>query len=142
MPKDPDRAAAWGRDQRALAKALGLTIEEWLAELEAASQRSTGLTAAVVGAAMASGLGLSVLDRLDPAGLAARARVLIDPRPPKTESPVLAEAIRRAEEAGGPTAGTGARLLKRTSERPPRIVQPDYPSAETPTSDAPGEDEP
>ncbi|MFO0724655.1 MAG: hypothetical protein U1E65_12810 [Myxococcota bacterium] len=137
-PRRGERAAAWGQDQRALAKALGLTIEEWLAALEQASQSGAGLTAAVVGAAMAGGLGLGVLDKLDAPKLLVRARALIDPRPPKVESPILAEAIRRADEQK--PQGAGARLLRKKEERPQRTEQALLPSDATSTPDAPGED--
>lgn len=105
-PNEAERA--WAKDQRALARALGLSIEEWLLALEAAGQRTTGLTAAVIGAAMAKGLGLSVLDGLDGPGLAKAARGLIDPTPPRVENPVLKEAIRRADDV---PSGRGAALL-------------------------------
>jgi hypothetical protein len=109
----------WADNQRALARALGLTIEDWLLVLDAAGGRSTGLTAAVVGAAMAKGLGMSVLDGLDGKHLAALARELIDPRPPRVESPLLKEAIRRADELGV-SEGAGARRLRarRQSDAP------------------------
>ncbi|MCC7386676.1 MAG: hypothetical protein IT384_32865 [Deltaproteobacteria bacterium] len=131
------RLQSWAAAQRSLARTLGLSIEEWLGELDSAGERKTGLTAAVVGAAMAAGLGLGVLDRLNGSALAARARSLIDPLPPQVESPVLAEAIRRADELDL-AAGKGRRLLRgaggeaRTRE---------LPSASQATSDAPGDPE-
>lgn len=141
MSDASDALATWGAEQRALARALGLSIEEWLAELEAAGARTTGLTAAVVGAAMTQGLGLGILDRLDAAALVAQARHLVDPTPPRVESPVLAEAIRRADEL---PAGQGAARLKRKSKaappRPDRVEAAPLPSATTATPDAPGED--
>lgn len=137
---DRDPLAAWGAEQRALARALGMSIELWMDELDAASQRSTGLTAAVVGAAMAKGLGLSILDRLDAAALGARARALVDPRPPLVESPILAEAIRRADEL--PVGQGAARLKKKRErapvERPDRVVAAPLPSSGEATPDAPG----
>lgn len=136
---DP-KLAAWAADQRALARALGLSIAEWLAMLEAAGERRTGLTAAVVGAAMAAGQGLGVLERLDGPSLAAAARALIDPAPPKVGDPVLAEAIRRADEI---VDGRGASRLRRSTETsPPRTAAPALPSADQATPDAPGGDEP
>lgn len=141
MTDASDALATWGAEQRALARALGLSIEEWLTELEAAGTRTTGLTAAVVGAAMTQGLGLVILDRLDAAALVAEARRLVDPTPPRVESPVLAEAIRRADEL---PAGQGAARLKRRSKaeppRPDRVEAAPLPSATTATPDAPGED--
>ena len=136
------RLVAWAEDQRALARALGLSIEEWLAELDGAAERKTGLTAAVVGAAVSQGLGLEVLDSLDGPSLAARARALIDPRPPRVESPILAEAIRRADELGA-GSGAGARRLKQSRTRadvpvPDREARPIGPSADQGTADAPG----
>lgn len=137
---DADALATWGAEQRALARALGLSIEVWMDELDAATQRSTGLTAAVVGAAMAQGLGLSILSRLDPAALGQRARALVDPNPPRVDSPVLAEAIRRADEL---PAGAGAARLKRSRTRvepprPDRVDAAPLPSAGEATPDAPG----
>lgn len=108
--------ARWVENQRALARALGLTIEEWLDALERAGRRSAGLTAAVVGAAMGQGLGLDVLQGLDGAALAVRARALIDPAPPRVENPLLREAIRRAAELGA-RPGTGARRLRAPGRR-------------------------
>ncbi|MCK6550033.1 hypothetical protein L6R52_29635 [Myxococcota bacterium] len=143
---EADGLASWAENQRALARTLGLTIEDWLAALDAAGTRTTGLTAAVVGAAMARGLGLSVLDGLDGPSLAARARALIDPRPPRVESPLLKEAIRRATELG---AGTGASRLKRAIRPAPstdwapeaalvRETKPLGDSSDEATPDAPG----
>jgi transcriptional regulator with XRE-family HTH domain len=136
---------AWAAEQRALARALNLSLDEWLAELEAAAERRTGLTAAVVGAAVAHGLGLSVLERLHPEKLLDEARRLIDPRPPKAQSPVLREAIRRAEELGA-SQGQGRSRLKRrepksqtTPERRSEIQGAR--SARARTADAPGDDE-
>jgi hypothetical protein len=140
----------WAENQRALARALGLTIEEWLECLDAAGRRTTGLTAAVVGAAMARGLGMSVLDGLDGARLAKRARDLIDPRPPRVKSPLLKEAIRRADDLGLKEGG-GARLLRgRRASEPPiatlkgavptpvRDARPVGGSADFATPDSPG----
>ncbi len=143
MAEGDDVLATWGAEQRALARALGLSIELWMDELDAAAQRSTGLTAAVVGAAMAKGLGLSILDRLDAAALGAQARALVDPNPPRVDSPVLAEAIRRADEL--PEGAGAARLKRKRRERvePPRPDRVDtlpLPSSTEATPDAPGED--
>lgn len=141
MSEASDALATWGAEQRALARALGLSIEEWLAELEAAGARTTGLTAAVVGAAMTQGLGLGILDRLDAAELVAEARRWVDPTPPRVDSPILAEAIRRADEL---PVGQGAARLKRRSKaepsRPERVETAPLPSSTTSTPDAPGED--
>lgn len=141
MSEASDALATWGAEQRALARALGLSIEEWLAELEAAGARTTGLTAAVVGAAMTQGLGLGILDRLDAAELVAEARRWVDPTPPRVESPILAEAIRRADEL---PVGQGAARLKRRSKaeppRPERVETAPLPSSTTATPDAPGEE--
>ncbi len=132
---------AWAEAQRHLARALGLSIEEWVRALEAASNHKTGLTAAVIGASMARGLGMGVLDTLDPAALFARARALIDPDPPRVENPVLAEAIRRAGELG---SGGGARRLRaeRSEVTTPRRGEGSLgKSASASTPDAPGEEE-
>ena len=156
MSEASDALATWGAEQRALARALGLSIEEWLAELEAAGARTTGLTAAVVGAAMTQGLGLGILDRLDAAELVAEARRWVDPTPPRVDSPILAEArmrqggafdpilaeaIRRADEL---PVGQGAARLKRRSKaeppRPERVETAPLPSSTTATPDAPGEE--
>ena len=133
----------WAEAQKNLARALGLSIEDWIRALEAASRRKTGLTAAVIGASMARGLGMSVLDALDPDGLFERARELIDPEPPRVDNPVLAEAIRRAGELG---SGGGAKRLKAPKRRevstPQRGRGSLGKSASTATPDAPGgEDE-
>lgn len=136
---------SWAAEQRALARALELSLEEWLERLEAASERRTGLTAAIVGAAVAEGLGLSVLERLDPPGLMGRARELVDPRPPKAESPVLREAIRRADELTRSVGQGKSRLRRRRAapvETPERRSElQSAPSAGARTADAPGESE-
>lgn len=133
---------AWVHGQRGLARALGLSLEEWLRELEAAGGRKTGLTAAVIGAAMARGLGMSVLDGLDAPALVQRAKALIDPEPPRVDNPVLKEAIRRAGELG---SGKGLARLKATRREvstPRRGAGSLGDSARTRTPDAPGgEDE-
>jgi hypothetical protein len=135
--------AQWADNQRALARSLGLSIEEWMGALDQAAKRQTGVYAAVVGAAMARGLGLAVLEQLDQPELARRARALIDPKPPRTEHPLLAEAIRRADELGV-RPGRGAGRLKRpTAETsapstPARVTKPLGISAEEATPDAPG----
>ena len=134
----------WAHDQKALAKTLGLSISEWLDQLDRASVQKTGLTAAVVGAAVASGLGLSVLDQLDGDALAQSARALIDPEPPRVHDPVLAEAIRRNEQYA---EGKGAARLKRRIKKPEpiptpqRSVRPLGESAAEATPDAPGKDD-
>jgi hypothetical protein len=129
----------WATDQRALARAVGLSIEDWLIALDAASARTSQLTAAVVGAAMAKGLGLSVLDGLDGQALASLARTLIDPRPPRVRSPLLKEAVRRAEELG---TSRGGRLLKRPRRdplpTPQRETRPVGESSDVATPDSPG----
>ena len=138
------RAEAWAVDQRALARALKLSLEEWLVQLDLAAKRKTGLTAAVVGAAVARGLGLGVLDQLDGPDLAERARALIDPAPPDVDSPVLKEAIRRADELV--TEGRGAARLRSKRRRrsslptPQRNPGADMSSSEEATADAPGEE--
>jgi hypothetical protein len=141
----PEALATWADNQRALARTLGLSIEEWLAMLEAASKRSMSLTAAVIGAAKAKGLGMSVLSGLDGPALGARARALIDPRPPRVENPLLKEAIRRAGELGA--EGAGARRLKRPKRKdslptPERETKPLGQSAGVAAPDAPGEGPP
>ncbi|MCB9653861.1 MAG: hypothetical protein H6729_06995 [Deltaproteobacteria bacterium] len=140
----------WAADQRALARALGLTIEAWLDVLQAASQRRAPLGAAVIGAAARVGLSPSTaLGSLEPTQLFERARALIDPRPPRVDNPVLKEAIRRADELG---SGLGARRLKQRSpaamrprtetlERPQRGTSNLGPSSRMATADAPGEEE-
>jgi hypothetical protein len=132
----------WAEAQKNLARALGLSIEDWMRALSDASKRKTGLTAAVIGASVARGLGMSVLDQLDAEALFERAQSLIDPEPPRVENPVLAEAIRRADEIG---SGGGARRLKK-AERP-EISTPQRGrgsignSATASTPDAPGRGE-
>lgn len=141
-----DAKVVWARDQRALARALGLSIEEWLLALEAAGRRTTGLTAAVIGAAMARGLGLSVLDGLDGPALAQRGRTLIDPTPPRVENPVLKEAIRRAVDQ---PIGRGLALLSGDKKPKDKVEKVRVPtprrgtgslgdSANFGTADAPG----
>lgn len=138
-----DNLSSWARDQRALARALGLSIEDWMTELKSAADRKTGLTAAIVGAATARGLGLSVIGRIQAPELASRACELVDPNPPRVTDPVLAEAIRRADELGA-TAGRGALRLKARSKKkrpvPKRSTGPSRASDNTPTADAPGEE--
>jgi hypothetical protein len=136
-------AEAWAVSQRALARALGLSIEDWLDQLRRAGTRKTALTAAVVGAAMGRGLGLGILEGLDGTSLAERACTLIDPTPPRVTSPILREAIRRSEEIGA-SVGRGASRLK-PRERvvvptPSRTVSVDElgPSSTEGTPDAPG----
>jgi hypothetical protein len=136
----------WAASQRRLARALGLSLDEWMQALDDAGARTTGLTAAAIGAAMARGLGMSVLDGLDGPALAARARRVLDPRPPRVVNPILKEAIRRAdalapEPVGVEWARVGAGRLR---ERRAAVVTPrrgDSPigdSAPEATADAPG----
>jgi hypothetical protein len=139
-----DRLAQWAENQRALARALGLTIEDWMKALDAAGARQTGVYAAVVGAAMARGLGLSIIEGLSGVEIARAARQLIDPKPPRVSSPLLAEAIRRAGELGvGAEKGAG-RLRRKKVERPEplptpvRETKPLGESSEEATPDAPG----
>lgn len=120
--------AAWADAQRRLARALGLSIEEWLEQLDAAAERRTGVTAAIVGIAVSSGQGLGVLEGLELPALAARARALVDPRPPRVDHPVLAEAVRRAAELA-PGAGR-ARLKGAASGAPAPTSAPTSAPAE------------
>ncbi|MEE2902946.1 MAG: hypothetical protein VYC39_11480 [Myxococcota bacterium] len=134
---------SWVRDQKSLARALGLSIEDWIRQLEQASERRTELTAAVIGAATSKGLGLGVISRVNGERLAHTARGLLDPEPPQVTDPVLAEAIRRADEMST-KQGLGASRLKRKREHqtPSRSVGPERESATEATADAPGEVEP
>jgi hypothetical protein len=135
--------AQWAENQRAVARALGLTIEDWMNALDAAGKRRTGVYAASVGAAMARKLSLAVLEGFDAVALATNARTLIDPRPPRVSSPLLAEAIRRADELGARPGGA-SRLKKKSIERrdplptPMRETKPIGDSAAEGTPDAPG----
>lgn len=152
-PRVADRSqelAQWAENQRAVARALGLSIEEWMRALDAAGVRRTGVYAAAVGAAMARKHSLSVLEGFDSVAIAARARNIIDPKPPRVSSPLLAEAIRRAGELGAAPRSGAARLKKKTavsaSERveslptPVRETKPlsEWASAEDATPDSPG----
>ena len=137
----------WVQAQRAMARALGVSLEDWMAALDAAARHRAGLTAAVIGASMARKLGMPNLSRVDGSRLAATARQLIDPAPPRARHPVLAEAIRRAQNhpaddedpvAEGPQAGAGAQRLARSETRPDRAAPSTAPSAAVPTADAPG----
>lgn len=131
--------AQWAVEQRALARALGLSIEDWLAALDDAARNRAGLTAAVIGASMARGRGMPRLAEIDGPALAALARQLIDPEPPRAHHPVLAEAIRRADTL---TSGEGGRRLARSRPvAPDRAAPSDAPSAAEATADAPGEAE-
>ena len=136
---------SWAIDQRALARALGLSISDWMACLREAGDQKTGLTAAVVGAASARGMGLSVIGRVNGPALAERACGLLDPEPPRVSDPVLAEAIRRAQATEiDAVEGRGAARLKAKRnpdpKTPMRETGPDRSSDQTPTADAPGED--
>ena len=141
-PVTDDGQQRWAEDQRAMARALGLSLEQWLKTLDRASRRQTGLTAAVIGAAMAKGHGMGVLADLDGPALAQRARRLIDPAPPRAKNPILREAIRRASDL---PEGEGLdRLRQRREEiRTPHRAEDVIPSASagTGTADAPGEPE-
>lgn len=130
----------WAADQRALARALGLSIEDWLRALDGAARRGPQLTAAAIGAVSARGLPAGLVRSLDGPSLARRARRLIDPRPPRTENPILKEAIRRGSEL---RAGPGvARLLERRESvlTPRRGLGSIGESARMVTPDAPGDD--
>ena len=128
----------WAEDQRALARALGLSLDDWLAALDAAGRNRAGLTAAVIGASMARKRGIPNLGAVNGPELATRARALIDPEPPRTEHPVLAEAIRRSQDL---QTGEGARRLGRSVvARPDRVGPSTAPSAAEATADAPGDD--
>jgi hypothetical protein len=136
-----DALAKWAEDQRALARALDLTIEEWLDILDAASHRTTGITAAAIGASMARGLGMGIVRGLDTRALGKRARKLIDPTPPRVKNPVLKEAVRRARD--GIEVGAGAARLRARREAittPRRGEGSIGDSVTTGTPDAPGDD--
>ncbi len=136
-----DARARWTETQRGLARALGVSLEDWLNALGQAGHRSTGLTAAVIGAAVSQGLGMGVLADLDGPALAARAQALLDPTPPRAQNPVLREAIRRA---GDLSKGAGLERLKQKREAlqaPRRAPGSLAGSATNATADAPGEDE-
>ena len=131
-----DELKEWVQAQRALAQALGLSLEDWLNALDAAGRHRPGVTAAVIGASIARKRGMPDLTQIDGPALAAKARALIDPAPPRTDHPVLAEAIRRA---GGLSEGQGAQRLTRAPvRRPDRAAPSDAPSATEATADAPG----
>lgn len=134
--------AKWAENQRALARALDLTIEEWLEILDAASHRTTGITAAAIGAAMARGMGMAVVRGLDTRALGQRAKKLIDPTPPRVKNPVLKEAVRRARDDGIETGAGAARLrARRESIRAPVRGEGSIgESVSVGTPDAPGED--
>lgn len=154
MAERREEIAQWAENQRALARALGLTIDDWMRALDAAGARRTGVYAASVGAAMARKLSLAALEGFDSVALASRARGVIDPKPPRVSSPLLAEAIRRADELGAGPVRSGASRLKRksaasaaaASERatalptPARDTKPlsEWASADDATPDAPG----
>lgn len=142
VSEEPSEAfARWAERQRALARALDLTIEEWLEILDAASHRTTGITAAAIGAAMARGLGMGVVRGLDTRALARRARKLIDPLPPRVANPVLKEAVRRAKENFGEGQGAARLRAKREAITTPRRgEEPIGDSARTGTPDAPGDE--
>lgn len=107
-------------------------------ELRAAGERTAGLTAAVIGAAVSRGASLSILDGLDGVALAERAALLVDPAPPRVEHPAIAEAIRRADEL---PRGSGRERLSRKLPRPERDETEPAPSAPEPSADAPGSHE-
>jgi|GEM_PF-2335447 len=134
-----DARLRWIETQRDLARALGVSVEDWLGALQSAGNRSTGLTAAVIGAAVSQGLGMGVLAELHGPELAQRARALVDPNPPRTQNPVLREAIRRAGELA---EGGGLERLKAKREglsTPRRAPGSLAHSDARPTADAPGE---
>ncbi len=142
MSEEPSEALAkWAENQRALARALDLTIEEWLEILDAASHRTTGITAAAIGAAMARGMGMAIARGLDTRALGRRARKLIDPTPPRVKNPVLKEAVRRARD--GIETGPGAARLRARRDSittPVRGEGSIGDSVRVGTPDAPGED--
>ena len=140
MTEQTAAIGSWVQDQKALARALGLSIDDWIRQLEQAAERKTELTAAIIGAATSRGLGLGVISRVNGEGLAVKARELLDPEPPQVTDPVLAEAIRRADEMNI-KPGSGASRLKRrrAPEIPARPVGPERESATEATADAPGE---
>ncbi|MEO1338269.1 MAG: hypothetical protein AAFV29_21675 [Myxococcota bacterium] len=134
-----DALRQWAEEQRALARALGWSIEAWLAELDRAGRHRAGVTAAVIGAAVARKRKMPNLSQVDGQSLAEQARALIDPEPPRTRHPVVTEAIRRATDLA---EGEGARRLARTEvQRPDRAAPSSAPSASDSTADAPGESE-
>ena len=124
-PAVHDALLKWAEDQRALARALDLSLEAWISALEEAGTRATGLTAAVVGAAVARGSGLGVLEGLDGPAVAERARRVLAPdrfdeappeegggddegERPRASHPVIDAVLRRGGELA---AGQGARRL-------------------------------
>ena len=129
-----DALGRWANQQRDLARALGLSLEAWLAALDAAGRNRAGVTAAVIGASMAQGRGLPRLSDVDGPALARQARALIDPEPPRARHPVVAEAIRRSAQL---QSGQGARRLG----RPDRAAPSDAPSSARATADAPGRED-
>jgi len=138
---EEDAGARWAQEQRALARALGVSLEAWLDALDRAGRSGPGLTAAVIGAAMARGLGMGVLADLNGPALAKRARLLVDPAPPRAKNPIIREAIRRAGEL--PEGGGMERLRRRREavSAPRRGEGSAGVSATTATPDAPGEDD-
>lgn len=136
-----DARARWAETQRDLARALGVSLDDWLGALGQAGHRGSGLAAAVIGAAMSQGLGLGVLAELDGPALAARAQALLDPNPPRAHNPVLREAIRRADDL---SEGRGLDRLKRkreSLEAPQRAPGSLAKSVSNATADAPGGDD-
>ncbi|MEM7678466.1 MAG: hypothetical protein AAF449_20945 [Myxococcota bacterium] len=132
-----DALRQWAKEQRALARALGWSIEAWLTELERAGRHRAGVTAAVIGAAVAKKRKMPNLSEVDGLALAAQARALIDPEPPRTRHPVVTEAIRRSADLA---KGEGARRLSRSDVRRPDRAEPSSaPSSSDSTADAPGE---
>ncbi len=108
-----------------------------MAELASAGERTAGLTAAVIGAAVSRGASLTILNQLHGDELARRAAELIDPTPPSVQNPTLAEAIRRADELA--STGLGRARLRREPPRPERTEAEPAPSADQATADAPGD---
>ncbi len=140
-PVAEDAKRQWAQNQKALARALGLSVAQWMWALEEAGERTTRLTAAAIGSGMAKGIGMRILDGLDGPKLTTLAKELIDERPVRAQHPLIREALRQ----GGPKAGAGRgrALLKRGAEGaspPSRAQEKPRPSAEEPTPDAPGDE--
>lgn len=133
--------ARWIEQQRSLAEAMGLDLEAWVAELEAAAGRRTELLAAVIGAASARKKGLGIVRSVNGAELAAKARTWLLARRRTIEHPVLAEAVRRAGDIPRTGRSRFARRPERTPvRRPTRGAGSLGPSSSDLTPDAPGED--
>ena len=85
-PSVADGLRKWAEAQRDLARALGLSLDDWLTALDAAGRNRAGLTAAVIGASVARGRGIPKLNEVDGPALATFARELIDPASPSYEA--------------------------------------------------------